>query len=250
MAGELCKVIGGKSIRARDGDHYVNATEMCKAAGKQWAHYHENKGTKEFLEALAADIGIPMSALVESNRGGSNRGGTWIHPRVVIHFVQWASAEFAAAVTGWVLDLITTGKVELQPGGAEVLAEDLRKFATLNEKLVRIEETVSRLLAAPKMFEPGTGARIEGPFWTVAAWLEENMPDWNTTPEQRHAIGQDAKRRVHRACPKEQVGYFNRDLAFVAHQEFYLAKAAQHVHRKAMREGKAQTFGLFADDAA
>ncbi len=64
----------------------MNATELCKAAGKRWSHYYENKGTKGFILALAQSTGIPADSLIEMKSG--KNGGTWIHPRVVIHFAQ------------------------------------------------------------------------------------------------------------------------------------------------------------------
>ncbi|MBP3956754.1 KilA-N domain-containing protein [Gemmata sp. G18] len=94
MANELVKVIGSTSIRARASDKYVDATALCKAAKKKWADYFRLGGTKEFVQALVQSAEIPADSLIEMKSGKS--GGTCIHPRVVIHFAQWASAEFAA----------------------------------------------------------------------------------------------------------------------------------------------------------
>lgn len=41
--------------RAKD----INATAMCKAAGKLWADYRRLKITGEFCDALSSDMGIP-----------------------------------------------------------------------------------------------------------------------------------------------------------------------------------------------
>lgn len=88
--------------RAHDG--YVNATALCKAAGKEWAHYASNKTTKDFLDELSSDLGIPMSELIQSVKGGSGPQGTWVHPHVSIHLGQWLSAKFAVMVSKWVHD--------------------------------------------------------------------------------------------------------------------------------------------------
>ncbi len=79
------------SIRARESDRYANATELCKAAKKKWNHYYGNKATKLFLKALQGSAGIPADVnLVQMKSDGPNESrGTWIHPRVVIHFAQW-----------------------------------------------------------------------------------------------------------------------------------------------------------------
>lgn len=39
--------------------------------------------------------------------------GTWIHRRVAIHLAQWCNAKFAVRVSGWVEELLTTGRVIL-----------------------------------------------------------------------------------------------------------------------------------------
>lgn len=86
--------------RAEDG--YINATAMCKAAGKLFGHYRENGGTIAFLDELASDIGIPISGLVQSVKGGATPQGTWVHPHVAIHLAQWLSPKFAVQVSKWV----------------------------------------------------------------------------------------------------------------------------------------------------
>ncbi|MHC5779718.1 KilA-N domain-containing protein [Nostoc sp.] len=75
---------------------YVNATQMCQACGKLWGHYAELDGTKLYWEALSLDIGITISGLVLSIKGGNNKQvqGTWVHPEIAIDLAQWVSVEF------------------------------------------------------------------------------------------------------------------------------------------------------------
>lgn len=95
----------GSLIQQRAGDGYINATAMCKAAGRLWGHYQENVTTKKFFAALAADIGIPISILVQSIKGGHpDQQGTYVHPQVALHLAQWLSPEFAVKVTEWLYD--------------------------------------------------------------------------------------------------------------------------------------------------
>lgn len=49
-------------IGQRRGDGYLNATALCKAAGKKWSHYFENETTKEYLAALSENLGIEIIA--------------------------------------------------------------------------------------------------------------------------------------------------------------------------------------------
>lgn len=93
----------GTIIDQRAEDGYINATALCKAAGKLWENYAENRQTKDFLNELEADTGIPISELIQSVEGGDpTLQGTWVHPRVAIHLGQWASPKFAVLVSKWV----------------------------------------------------------------------------------------------------------------------------------------------------
>jgi KilA-N domain. len=103
----------GSIIYQRPTDGYINATAMCKAAGKRWNDYSVLNTTKPFLEALSAETGIPVSGLAHSQKGGDVRlQGTWVHPQVAINLAQWCSPAFAVKVSQWILDWMQ-GKVQL-----------------------------------------------------------------------------------------------------------------------------------------
>jgi hypothetical protein len=108
--------------RAKDG--YINATAMCKAANRPWGRYWETKIARDFATALSADIGIPISELIQSVSGGvPELQGTWVHPQVAIHLAQWLSPQFAVQVTQWVFDWISGG-----PKVVERLPYHLRRY--------------------------------------------------------------------------------------------------------------------------
>ncbi len=95
----------GAVIYQRPADGYINATAMCQASGKLWADYRRLRTTEAFLEALETDMGIPISTLVQSIKGGDIRfQGTWVHPQIAINLAQWCSPEFAVKVSQWVYD--------------------------------------------------------------------------------------------------------------------------------------------------
>lgn len=95
----------GQVVRLRSCDGYVNATAMCKVAGKFWADYRRLGSTAEFLEELSAEVGIPITELIQSVNGGNPAlQGTWVHPQVAINLAQWASGRFAVQVTRWIYD--------------------------------------------------------------------------------------------------------------------------------------------------
>jgi len=95
----------GSVISQREADGYINATAMCKAAGKEWANYNQNSTTKAFLKALEGSLGIPRDLIVQTIGTGSNEArGTWVHPQVAVHLAQWLSAEFAVKVSQWIVE--------------------------------------------------------------------------------------------------------------------------------------------------
>lgn len=53
----------GRCIIEWINDGYVNGTAICKAAGKEIKHYLSNRSTKEYVETLSIEVGIPTSAL-------------------------------------------------------------------------------------------------------------------------------------------------------------------------------------------
>ncbi len=92
-------------IEQRLMDGYINATALCKAAGKRLNDYTRLGTTQDFLSALSSDTGIPVSALVQLVKGGIPQyQGTWVHPQVAIHLAQWASPQFAVQVSRWVFE--------------------------------------------------------------------------------------------------------------------------------------------------
>lgn len=115
--GELIpREIDGFVIHQRAKDGYVNATAMCKAAGKDLYDYKRLDTTKEFLKELEGSPGIPGDPLmIVVTTGLNDLRGTWIHPDMAVNLAQWCSAKFAVAVSRWVRDWLTTGKAPTPP---------------------------------------------------------------------------------------------------------------------------------------
>lgn len=100
----------GVSIPQRAKDGYVNATAMCKAAGKKWADYNRIGPTQAFFTELSSEMGLPITELVQSLTGGiPELQGTWVHPYVAINLGQWLSPQFSVQVSKWVTEWIAGG---------------------------------------------------------------------------------------------------------------------------------------------
>lgn len=136
----------GDIIHQRPQDGYINATELCKKADKFFANYKENKATREYLEALSLDIGIPISmenqGLIREIAGaGKVEGkGTWVHPQVAIHLAQWLSPVFAVQVNKWVLEWLSGNISGKLPAHLQRYTANMGKippgyFSMLNEAI-------------------------------------------------------------------------------------------------------------------
>jgi KilA-N domain/Meiotically up-regulated gene 113 len=103
------------SITSRPIDHYVNATQLCQAGGKKFSHWFSLDTTKELINALESDAGIPASQLIETKKGQSSHfnQGSWIHPDLSISLAQWISPHFSIQVSKWIRTLFNKGSVEI-----------------------------------------------------------------------------------------------------------------------------------------
>lgn len=86
-------------IRLKDG--FVNATKLCKSAGKQWYDYYRLKTTQTFLKVFQDNAGIPGLTIIESEVGG-NHEGTWVHPDIAIDLARWCSPQFQVKIANLV----------------------------------------------------------------------------------------------------------------------------------------------------
>jgi hypothetical protein len=125
-------IVEKEVIQQRVRDGYINATAMCKAANKMWADYRRLKSTGDFLDALSADMGIPIAEIIQSVTGGNPQSqGTWVHPQAAIHLAQWLSPEFAVRVSKWVFDWFSGRS---KPGQGN-LPYHLQRYLINNDKV-------------------------------------------------------------------------------------------------------------------
>jgi hypothetical protein len=87
-------------IRMKDG--FINATKLCKSAGKLWADYYRLKKTQAFLNEICKNIGNNIDDIIESEVGGVHHNGTWVHPQVATNLALWCSIKFGAKVSLWI----------------------------------------------------------------------------------------------------------------------------------------------------
>ena len=70
-------------------DGYVNATRLCKEAGKEWKNYYATAQTKRYLNSLLVELGDSVPLFVSNTTGLNETRGTWVHPLLVEHLRNW-----------------------------------------------------------------------------------------------------------------------------------------------------------------
>ena len=102
-------------------DGFLNATAIAARFGKQPRDYLKSEQTQQYIAALAESLSIKRKILIDENqlviiKGGSsaNGGGTWLHPKLAIHFARWLDPKFAV----WCdeqIEHIISGSLKLEP---------------------------------------------------------------------------------------------------------------------------------------
>lgn len=102
-------------------DGFLNATAIASHFGKLPKDYLKSEQTQQYISALAENLSVRRKILTEENqivivkRGGSEQG-TWLHPKLAIHFARWLNPKFAV----WCdeqIEILLNGKIS---GGYQI----------------------------------------------------------------------------------------------------------------------------------
>ena len=206
-------LVNGDVVPQRPQDGYINATRLCKQAGKQFGHYNANAQTQEFLMELSAVIGIPITGLVQIIQGGNNqiKQGTWVHPRVAVHLGQWLSPQFAVQVSEWVHDWMSGTVHPFMPEYVQRFMKNKSKiphthFSMLNEiylDLYAVLEENGIILPDSMMPDISTGRMFSG-------FLRQNGIDPDKFPYYSHEFAKDSRVVRARLYPIELLPAFRK----------------------------------------
>jgi 5-methylcytosine-specific restriction endonuclease McrA len=135
-------------VSQRPHDGYINVTQICKAVGKLVGHWNDLDGTAEYLAAASPVIGITITELIQTIRGGfPELQGTWAHPLVAVEIARWCSPAFAVQVNFWYLEWIQGNLPPPKPMTvAEAVQASLACLATAVDEETRRNDTQDRRL--------------------------------------------------------------------------------------------------------
>lgn len=157
-------------------DVLVNATEMARIYGKVPYDFLKQEGTKRFIEELKAsflenrsdlkserDAGNALLGdenIVRTDRGGDDRGATWMHRQLALKFAAWLDPKFEVWIFRTIDQLIyehtrrTTDelkeKAKLMDRKAELIQELqanglFQEYSLIEFKLRQISNRVGKL---------------------------------------------------------------------------------------------------------
>lgn len=173
----------GNQIRfKKDGDVFVNATEMAKPFGKLPAEWRRLPSTKEYIKkylAMGLSHSHNISELIKVTYGTNSC--TWFHEDIALEFARWLSPEFSIWCNERIKELIKHGvtatpqtieKMINNPDFTIKLLTELkeeRKAKEIaiekNKKLQPKADHMDRVLESGKMINIGQAAKIlELPF--------------------------------------------------------------------------------------
>lgn len=88
-------------------DGFVNLTDMCRINGKRVGDFLDLPTVKDYIAALADDLGLLPEDLVIRKRG--RYGDTFAHPEIAIECARWVSMAFHIWANRTLRNLIETG---------------------------------------------------------------------------------------------------------------------------------------------
>lgn len=110
----MTRKMGEFTVTQRTSDSMFNATELLKQwnssckSQKRIEDFFRLSATKEFIEALKVDTGIPAckndQIYIISKARSDRGGGTWLNPLLFIDFAMWLNPTFKVQVFKFVYD--------------------------------------------------------------------------------------------------------------------------------------------------
>ncbi|STR03041.1 KilA-N domain [Kingella potus] len=95
----LVKSFGEIAVSFRN-DGFLNATQIAKHFGKRVPDFLKTEQNQEYISALAEHLSKTLKIVLDKNqlvivKHGGNQNGTWLHPKLAIHFARWLDPRFA-----------------------------------------------------------------------------------------------------------------------------------------------------------
>ena len=130
----LIKSFSGVAVSFNQ-DGYLNASAIAKHFGKRVPDFLKTEQNQEYISALAEYLSKTKKIVLEENqlvivKHGGNQSGTWLPPKLAIHFARWLDPRFAV----WCdeqIEHILSGSLKLETRDVALSAQDVRRLSAL-----------------------------------------------------------------------------------------------------------------------
>lgn len=175
--------LGSGIVRQRLSDGYINATDICQIAGKNFSSWNRTQTAKDLVQALSFDVQITTSLLVYSKKSGVGRG-TYIHPDLAVPLAMWASPEFAITVSRWVKNWFLSCVEEDQTESYLSIDDAIKLSEIVVDTLSMVSEPVRAMLKLETIgsLRPDIKPALLKPIKAIAS--ANPLPDVTHTPTE------------------------------------------------------------------
>ncbi len=166
----------GKPVRF-SADGWLHATKLADRFGKRIDHWLDNADTLEYIQALDEHLTGAESKILDTRNSGyvktskaraDRGGGTWLHPKLAIHFARWLSAKFSVWCDTRIEEIL-----HRVPSALEDLNRTCKNF---NDRKA-LASACGRGLWEWQRDEPNLSLEIERKINSIQMALELNRPD-------------------------------------------------------------------------
>jgi hypothetical protein len=74
-------------------DGWFNATQAAERFGRRVDVWAKSQATKDYIAALCEVSNTTEKGYLKTKRGAG--GGTWLHPKLAVHFARWLDPKFS-----------------------------------------------------------------------------------------------------------------------------------------------------------
>lgn len=132
----VIKSFGDIAVSFRN-DGFLNASAIAAHFGKRVPDFIKTEQNQEYIAALAEHLSKTLKIVFDKNQlvivkkgSPANGGGTWLHPKLAIHFARWLDPRFAV----WCdeqIEHILSGSLKLETRDVALSAQDVRRLSAL-----------------------------------------------------------------------------------------------------------------------
>ncbi len=95
-------ILNNQVIAIRESDGFVNATQLCAAAGKKIEDWLNLDKSPKFIKSIER---IYAAAYGEKKLVDSCADDIWVYPDVITVIAEWVGLDFLYAAYAWINDL-------------------------------------------------------------------------------------------------------------------------------------------------